>query len=188
MAGFHRFTVAQYERLIETGFVTEDDNLELLEGYLVPKMTKNPAHEGCIDLASDLLNSHKPSGWIVRIQEAVTLGDSVPEPDLALARGTRRSYLVRHPGPSDVGLVVEVADSSLASDRTDKGRIYGRAGIACYWIVNVADGQIEVYTSPSGPTASPGYAQRQDYLPGNALPFLLDGVPIATIPVQELLP
>ena len=84
--------------------------------------------------------------------------------------------------------MIEVADSSLAGDRVDKGRIYGRAGIVCYWIVNLQDGQIEVYTSPSGPTASPGYGQRQDYRPGDAVPFLLDGALIANIPVAELLP
>jgi Uma2 family endonuclease len=151
-------------------------------------MAKNPPHEGCIDLASDLLNTHKPSGWIVRIQEAVTLPDSEPEPDLTVVQGTRRSYLSRHPGSADIGLVVEVSDSSLAGDRADKGRIYARAGLPCYWIVNVPDRQVEVYTSPSGPTAAPGYGQRQDYHPGDAVSFILDGATIATLPVQELLP
>src|SRR5437763_640993 len=137
MAGFRRFTVDEYHRLIEIGILTEDDNLELLDGYLVLKMSKNPPHEGSIDLASDLLNAHKPTGWIVRVQEAVTLSESEPEPDLVLARGNRRSYLKRHPGPADVGLVIEVADSSLASDRADKGPIYARAGLPTYWIVNL---------------------------------------------------
>jgi hypothetical protein len=188
MAGFHKFTVDQYHRLIETGFVTEDDNLELLEGYLIPKMSKNPPHEGCIDAANALLNAIKPPGWIVRIQQSLTLSDSEPEPDLLLARGTGRSYFTRHPGPSDTGLVIEVADSSLASDRTDKVRIYARAGIVCYWIVNVVDGQVEVYTAPSGPTSAPTYSQRQDYLPGSTVPLILDGKQIASIAVQDLLP
>src|SRR5262249_30781256 len=153
--------------------------------YLVLKMGKNPPHECDIDLSSDLLNAHKPPGWIVRVQEAVTLDQSEPEPDLVLARGHRRSYASHHPGLPDIGLVVEVADSTLASDRADRGQIYGRAGIVCYWIVNLRDRQIEVYTSPSGPAGPPGYAHRQDYQIGDVVPFVLDGVLIASIPVQE---
>jgi len=94
----------------------------------------------------------------------------------------------RHPGPADIGVVIEVADSTLVGDRADKGRIYARANLPCYWIVNLQDGQIEVYTSPSGPMVSPGYAQHLDYRPGDSVPFLLDGVLAANIPVQELLP
>ncbi len=168
--------------------LTENDNLELLDGYLVHKMSKNPPHEGCIDLASDLLITHKPPGWMVRVQEAVVLTTSEPEPDLVVARGNRRSYLARHPIGADLGLVVEVADSSLLSDRDDKGPIYARAGIPCYWIINLQDRQIEVYTSPSGPTSSPTYAHRQDYRPGDSVPFVLDGQTVVSIPAQELLP
>lgn len=187
MSGFRQFSVAEYHRLIDIGMITEDDNLELLEGYLVLKMGKNPPHECGIDLANDVFSGLKPKGWIVRIQEAITLDDSEPEPDLLLARGTPRTYAKRHPRPADIGLVVEVADSSLPSDRADKTRIYGRAGIACYWIINVQDGQVEVYTSPSGAT-TPGYARRQVYLPGDVVPFSLDGVLIADIAAHDLLP
>jgi Uma2 family endonuclease len=75
----------------------------------------------------------------------------------------------------------------LLGDRQDKGRIYARAGIAFYWIVNLIDRQIEVYSSPSGPTASPGYAQRQDYQLGDAVPLVLDGATVVTISVGDLL-
>lgn len=188
MAGFRRFTVAEYHWLTKQGFLTEDDNVELLEGYLVQKMPKNPPHACALDLANDQFNGLKPAGWRLRIQDPITLDESEPEPDLVLARGLPRAYGARHPHPADIGLVIEVADSSLASDRSDKTRIYGRAGIVCYWIVNVQDGQIEVYTSPTGPAVDPGYVQRQDFLPGDAVPFVLDGTLIANIPVQDLLP
>ena len=96
--------------------------------------------------------------------------------------------MTRHPSPADIGLVIEVSDTTLAADRIDKCRIYARAGIVCYWIVNLNDRQIEAYTAPSGPTASPGYGQRTDYLNGDQVPLVLDGQTVAMIAVQDLLP
>jgi Uma2 family endonuclease len=87
-----------------------------------------------------------------------------------------------------VGLVVEVSDSTLLGDRDDKGRIYGRAGIECYWIVNHQDGQIEVYTSPTGPVPDPGFGQWMDYRPGDLVPVLLGGVALAPVAVEDFLP
>jgi Uma2 family endonuclease len=118
---------------------------------------------------------------------ALTLPDSEPEPDLAIVRESPDDYLSRHPLPAEVGLVVEVSDSTLDGDRIDKGRIYARAGIAIYWIVNIPDQQVEVYTLPSGPAAVPAYGQRRDYRPGDQLPFVLDGGVIATLAVRDLL-
>ena len=100
--------------------------------------------------------------WYVRIQAPITLSDGEPEPDLALVRGDRRDYLQHHPGPGDVVLVVEVADTSLARDRGIKKQTYAHAGIPAYWIVNLLERQIEVYTEPSGAAATPDYAQRRD--------------------------
>src|SRR5438128_1194075 len=136
MAGFRRFSVAEYHRLIQTGILTEDDNLELLEGYLVCKMSRNPPHDATIQKATKRLFRVLPAGWDLRIQSAVTLPDSEPEPDFAVVRGDETAYRAHHPGPPDVGLVIEVADSTLPGDRDDKGRIYARAGIPTYWIVN----------------------------------------------------
>jgi Uma2 family endonuclease len=129
-----------------------------------------------------------PAGWCLRMQSAITLAGSEPEPDGAIVRGSARSYSCHHPGPSDIGLVIEVAEATLAGDRADKGRIYARAGIACYWIVNLVDRQIEVYTAPSGPTATPAYGQRQDLRVGDDIALTLDGTVAASIPVRELLP
>jgi Uma2 family endonuclease len=188
LAGFRRFTVDEYHRLTEIGMLTEDDNLELIEGYLVLKMSRNPPHDGTLHRALKRLARVLPAGWDIRIQSAVTLADSEPEPDLAVVREDSAGYTTRHPGAADTGLVIEVADSTLAGDRADKGRIYARAGIDCYWIINLSDRQVEVYSAPSGPTAVPAYAQRQDYRAGDSLSLVLDGKPIAGIFVAELLP
>jgi Uma2 family endonuclease len=188
MAGFRRFSVAEYHKLIEIGIITEDDNLELLEGYLVHKMSHNPPHDATIQKVMKRLFRILPPDWDLRVRSAITLTTSEPEPDLAVVRGDENTYLTRHPSPADIGLVIEVADATLAGDRIDKGRIYARAGITCYWIVNLVDRQVEVYTAPSGPTASPVYSQRQDLHTGDDIPLTLDGVVAASIPVRELLP
>jgi Uma2 family endonuclease len=188
MAGFRRFSVAEYHRLIQLGILTEDDNLELLEGYLVHKMSRNPPHDATIQKVMKQLLRALTSGWELRVQCAITLPESEPEPDLAVVRGDENTYLTHHPSSADVGLLIEVSDSTLDGDRTDKGRICARAGIVCYWIVNLIDSQIEVYTLPSGPTTDPHFAQRVDYRRADTVPLVLDGIPIANLAVRDLLP
>lgn len=183
-----RFTVAEYHHMIQTGLLTEDDPVEFLEGWLVPKMVRNAPHDEAIELAVEALRSCLASGWRIRVQSALTLSDSEPEPDVAVVRGPIRSRPPQHPSPPNIALVVEVADSSLARDRTVKARIYARAGIPIYWITNLVDTQVEVYTVPSGPTATPAYGQRQDYRPGDQLPLLLDGQQVGQIAARDLLP
>src|SRR5271166_6229315 len=112
-ASLARFSVARYQRMIETGILTADDKVELLENYVVLKMPRNPPHDGTIDLVHAALPPHVPSGWLLRIQQAVVLPDSQPEPDFAIVRGGPRSFLTRHPGAAEVGLLIEVANSSL---------------------------------------------------------------------------
>ena len=107
----------------------------------------------------------------------------MPEPDRCVVRGVIRDYSQRPPGPGDVGLVVEVADSSLGEDRK-LAQIYGGSGIPVYWIVNLVDRQVEVYTLPYGA----GYHSRQDITPGHDVPVVLDGVEIGRIAVNDLLP
>ncbi len=187
-ASIPRFSVARYQRMIEAGILTSEDKVELLENYVVLKMPRNPPHDGTLDLVKAAIPARIPAGWLPRVQQTVVLSDSQPEPDFALARGTPRTYLNRHPTPADIGLIVEVADSSLLRDQRDKTRIYARGGIPCYWIVNLVDRRIEVYTQPSGPTAVPAYSSFQIYQPGDAVPLVLDGATVGTVPADELLP
>ncbi len=183
-----RFTVDEYHHMIRTGLLTENDKVELLEGWLVPKMVRNPPHDTTLELAVEMLRACLPSGWRLRVQSAITLSDSEPEPDVAVVSGPVRSHASRHPGPAEVGLLVEIADSSLGHDRVEKGRIYARAAIPVYWIINLVDNQVEVYTSPSGPVAAPAYGQRQDYRPGGLVPVVLAAQQVGQVAVQDLLP
>jgi len=187
-AGFRKFTVDEYERLISAGIITEDDNLELLEGYLVNKMGHNPPHAGTIAVVQAALLQLQIVGWNVRVQLPFRASTSEPEPDFAIVRGDHRSYLRRHPVSSDVGLAIEIADSTLDSDRSDKVRVYSRDAIGTYWIVNLVDSQVEVYTDPQPDSAPPTYATRRDFQPGQSLPLVLDGLTMAMIPVVDLLP
>ena len=184
-----RFTVDEYHRMIQAGILGEDDDVELLEGWIVPKMPRNPAHDAMISIIMmDVLTPRLPAGWHCRGQSAITTTDSEPEPDIAVVRGPERDYLARHPGPADMALVVEVADSSLERDRTIKVRIYARDSVPVYWIVNLVEHQVEVYTDPTGPDPAPTYRTRRIYRPGDLVPFVVDGRELGPIPAQELLP
>jgi Uma2 family endonuclease len=179
-----RFSPTEYERLVASGVFAEDEPFELLDGYLVLKMPKNPPHDACLQLLEEALRGVLPSGWCVRNQSTLRLPSSRPEPDLCIVRGNARTYVAQHPEPADVGLLIEVADSSPALDRTDKARLYAQAGIPEYWIVNVVDRQIEVYSLPT----DEGYAQVAIFAENQHVPFVLDGVQIGIIPVAEVLP
>src|SRR5262249_26845898 len=129
-----------------------------------------------------------PSGWRVRVQSAITTGDSEPEPDLTVVPGPASRYFDHHPTPSEIAVLMEVADSTLTRDRQDKGRLYARAGIGCYWIINLVDRQIEVYTDPTGPVTNSGYRQSRVFGINDAVPLVLGGQEVAQIPVRDLLP
>lgn len=187
-AGFRRFSVTEYHRLIELGVLTEDDNLELLEGYLVHKMSRNPPHHAAIQKGTKKWLRLLPPGWDLRVQSAITLAESEPEPDFAIVRGDETAYRTNHPMAADIGLVVEVSDSTLPGDRDDKGRIYARAGIACYWIVNINDRRVEAYSLPSGPVTDPKFAQRIDHPAGDNVPLVLAGAAPIRVAVLDLLP
>jgi Uma2 family endonuclease len=183
-----RFSVAEYHRLIDAGVFRHDERFELLEGLIVVKMTRYPPHDGTISLVEEQLGLVLPRGWYCRIQSAVTTPDSEPEPDLAVVRGTRRSYLTRHPGAGDTALIVEVADASLADDRTLKARLYARAGFPVYWIVNLIDLQIEVYTDPLRSGRRSRYRGLQVYRTGDVVPVLVGGRTYGPVAVTDLLP
>jgi Uma2 family endonuclease len=183
-----RFSVAQYHEMARVGILSEDAPVELLNGWVVPKMTKNPPHSGTTRLVRAALERVIPPGWFVDTQEPITLATSEPEPDVAVIRGDRRRYLDRHPSPAEVALVVEVADASLDRDEIVKKPLYAEASIPVYWIVNLVEHRVEVHTDPSGPGREPVYRSRHDYTPSDEIPVLIDAREIARIPVRDLLP
>lgn len=188
MAGFRRFSVREYHKLIELGILTENDRLELINGYLVEKMPHDPIHDGTIQLVEEVIRQKLPGGWCVRVQSALTLSRSEPEPDLVIARGDKRAYLGRHPIATDMGIIIEVSNTSLDSDRDDKIPLYAHDGVPVYWIVNLVDRQVEVYEQPTGSSPSPTYGLQRIYKPGDVVPVLLGGLSVGAIAVVDLLP
>ncbi|MBA4062277.1 MAG: Uma2 family endonuclease [Isosphaera sp.] len=186
-AGFRRFTVDEYHQMIRAGILVDGEPIELLEGWMVKKMAHGTPHDSAMDAIEGLLPGLLSPEWFARCQRAVTLSDSEPEPDYAVVRGPRSRYRESHPTPPDIGLVIEFSASSLRIDRTGKARIYARENIPVYWVVNVVDKVIEVYTQPSGPAADPAYAHRQDYPVGAAVPVVLDGTTVGTVAVADVM-
>jgi Uma2 family endonuclease len=182
-----RLSVAQYHEMIRSGILTSDDPVELLAGWLVYKMPKNPPHRIATRVALKALEATIPAGWYVDSQEPITLDDSEPEPDVAVVRGDTRLYRDRHPGPEDVALVVEVADSTIDRDRGVKRRVYARAGIPIYWIINLVESVVEVYQEPSGTGEDADYAHRHEYKLSDLVPVIIEGREVGRITARELL-
>ena len=183
-----RLSIEQYHQMARAGILSDGDPVELLDGWLVPKMIKHAPHSGVTELVRWTFEQALPAGWFARAQEPVTLSASEPEPDVAVVRGERRDYLEHHPGPADVAIVVEVADVSLRRDRTTKKRLYAEAGIAVYWIVNLLDHCVEVYSDPSGCGASADYATRCDFRSTDTIPVVVEGRQVGELAAGAILP
>lgn len=183
-----RLSVDQYLEMIAKGIIQEDEPVELLEGWLVPKMTKNPDHWISASLIRDALTRMSMIGYFVNAQGPVRTEDSVPEPDVALVRGQPRDYRGGNPEPEHLVLVVEVADTFLRRDRTTKKRIYARAGAPIYWIVNLKDREIEVHTAPTGSAKTPDYKSSQSIGPDGDIAVVVDGREVGRLKVKDLLP
>ncbi|MEP6518584.1 Uma2 family endonuclease [Microcoleus vaginatus] len=183
-----RLSIEQYHAIIQAGILTDDDSVELLEGWLVFKMPKNPPHRVTTRLVRTALENILPRGWYVDSQEPITLSNSEPEPDIVVVRGDTRQYLDRHPGAEDIALIIEVSDTTLQRDRTVKKQIYARAGIAIYWIVNLVEGLVEVYSQPLVEVEQADYSQRLDFGRSGVIPIIIEGIEIGAIAVGALLP
>jgi Uma2 family endonuclease len=176
-------TTREYERMTAAG-VLDDPRVELLDGYVVKKMGKNPPHVWAVDATLEALRTMLPGCWC-RKEDPVRLPDfDEPEPDIAVVRGSRDLYRGRTPGPEDIALVVEVSETTLDRDRGPKLAAYARSGIAHYWIINLVARQIEVYWDP----AEDGYGSVQIFAPGQEIPVLVEGAEMGRVAVDSLLP
>lgn len=171
-----------YHQMIDRGILQEGAPIELIDGLLVRKdrsargenlMTYGRRHALLLQRLSHLLSEWADSvGCFLHNQAPVMLNEfSVPEPDLSIVRGTYEDYPDRHPGPEELPLLIEVADSSVSTDRSTKQRLYATAGIPVYWIVNIPDAQVEVYEQPDA--ASGKYLRPMIYRAGQTVHFSL---------------
>ncbi|HUB15776.1 MAG TPA: Uma2 family endonuclease [Acetobacteraceae bacterium] len=147
----HRLTVDDYHRLGEAGVLGADDRVELLEGQLVDMSPIGPRHAYVVDALSKLLMSAAGDRAWVRVQNPIVLDSgSEPQPDIVLARPPSHKYLLAHPRPDDVVLLIEVADSSFEVDSGAKLELYARAGIREFWIVDLTADCVLVHRNLSG--------------------------------------
>ncbi len=178
----HRFTVDDYEQMIEYGILNENHRVELIRGEIVDKMSIGERHGACVKRLNELFFTLSSKRVTVSIQDPIRLADSEPEPDVALLQHRADYYLKAKPRPNDVLLVIEVADTTLDYDREVKGPMYAEAGIREYWIVNLVDDCLEVHRQPS-PSAQ--FADVRTLLRGQTIDIL--ALPGLVISVDDML-
>ncbi len=176
-----RLTIEKYEAMVASGLITEADRLELIEGALVEKTGKRERHATGSANTGLAINHVLPTGRHVRYDNPVRIPsrDSEPEPDISVARGIPDDYIEHHPNPEDLALVAEVSQWTLQADRA-LAETYLGGGIPVYWIVNVRDRQLEVYTRGSDAPVILGETEFVD--------LVIDGVNVGPIAVADLLP
>lgn len=180
-----RLSVDQYDQMVKHGILPETNRFELIEGRIVEKDVKDPAHPTIVDLTRSAIEPALLAGWFIRKEDPIRIPNrrSEPEPDLAVVRGTIRDYASRHPSPDDVALVVEVTRSTVAKDRT-LARVYGGGGIPAYWIVDVTRRRLEIYENPYGG----GYSSRKILGESDTVSLIIDGNDIGPILVGDFFP
>ncbi len=144
-----RFSRAEYHRMAEVGILGEDDRVELIRGEIVQMSPIGRRHKAFVGNLNQLLAVRLAGRAVVWMQNPIVLGeDTEPQPDLAVLRRGAVSYKDRDACGEDALLLIEVADSSLAYDRSTKLRLYAEAGIPEYWLVDCASETVEIYRTP----------------------------------------
>jgi Uma2 family endonuclease len=174
----HNFSRVEYDKMIDVGVLGQDEHVELVGGAIVEMSPEGPPHSATIDLCAEVLRCAFGDGFTVRVQHPLVIDpDGEPEPDLVVVAGSPSDYFDEH--PRTAALVVEVAGSSLAYDRREKSRLYARAAIPEYWIVNLVDRVVEVHRSPS----ASGYEDVSSFRPADMISPL--AVPSAVLIVAS---
>ena len=144
-----KFTIEEYHQLVDIGFFSENERIELIRGEIIEMAPKRTSHSVCNSILFGELYKLLGERANVRGQEPITLpNNSEPEPDVVIAEKKPDNYLSAHPTAADIILVIEISDSTLKYDRDTKLSVYAEAGIDNYWIVNLIDNHLEVYTNP----------------------------------------
>ncbi len=178
-----RFTVEEFYRMLDAGIFTEDDRVELVEGDIIAMMPIGARHAACVKRLNRLLGRVLGEQVIISVQDPLRLDEKNEVlPDVTVLRFRPDFYANAHPGPEDVSLVVEVAETSQAYDREVKVPLYARHGIPEYWLINLQDNVVEVYRKPSPyGYKEVHYLRSEDTLHPRAFADI-------AIPINELLP
>ena len=176
------WTIEEYELMIERGILDEDDRVELIRGEIVEMTPIGVRHAACVIRIEELFHTTLGRSVIVSVQNPIRLpNDSEPQPDIVLLKRRSDFYANQRPGADAILLLIEVADTTLSSDRDVKMPIYAEAGIPEAWIVNLDEDVVEVYADP----VSGLYQKKQVARRGSSIP-LPGGLPGA-VGVDEIL-
>lgn len=146
-----RFTADDYQRMGQAGILSEDDRVELIDGEVVAMTPIGPRHNAAVNRATRAMVLAVGDNAIVQVQGSVRLDlYHEPQPDLVLLSPQSDYYASRLPGPSDILLVVEIAESSLEYDREVKARLYAELGIREYWLADLTNALVFCYSAPEG--------------------------------------
>lgn len=183
-----RFTIHEYHRLIELGFLTEGDRIELIEGELIQMAAKGTFHSVYSSILCRQLDRLLGDKAVIRGQDPITLlNNSEPEPDVVIARGKDKDYLAHHPYAEDILLAIEISDSTLDYDQTKKLTLYAEAGITNYWIVNLQVHQLECYSQPyQNAQGKFNYLSKQIFLSNHSVS--IPGFECAVLELSRLFP
>ena len=184
-SALYRLTVRQYDRMVDDGTIGDGERVELIEGLLVTRTGRNRPSIVAGNKGLRILWRIVPPGWHVVKGAPIVASDwSKPAPDLAVIRGVVEDYDERPVTARDVAMVAEIADAHQPADRADRIRVYAAASIPVYWIVNLAEGQIEVWFDPR----REGYQSRQVLGRGQDVPVVVAGIEAGWIAVADILP
>jgi Putative restriction endonuclease len=176
-----RMTVEAYEK---TAFY-DDQRIELIDGYIVRRDEMKPAHAAVTGRLRRRIDRILPVGWSTREDKPVRIPPLYePLPDIAGVRGDDENYLDHHPGPGDIAFLVEISDATLSKDQGKKLATYAQNDIPIYWIVNLVDRQVEVYTDPR----PNGYGMHLVFKAGQSVPVVVEGREVGQIDVTDILP
>ena len=186
----HRITVDEYMRMADAGVFGPEPKLELIEGVIVEKMTKHTPHVVAAALLQRWFHQNQPAGTSTLGEAPLTIIErhSEPEPDAVIVRGDPQDFVGRRITPGDTLLVVEVAESSLDADRGPKLALYAASGTPVYWILNLVDRRLEIYTRPVLQGSSWTYAVTRFFSEGDDAPFEIEGRELGRVSVRALLP
>jgi hypothetical protein len=184
----YRFTAEQVLRMVEHGILPEGGNVELWDGILY-QMTKGELHNGITSAIADALRRVTPADYHVREEKSCSYSDdSLPEPDVAVCRGTKWSTMPKPPDLAKLALVVEVDHSTRRAEQDKRHRRYAEVGIPIYWQVGAEDRAVVAWRQPSGSGEAAAYTVEESYAPGDSIPILLDGVDLGLAAVADFFP
>jgi Uma2 family endonuclease len=182
----YRFTATQVLKMIESGIIVED--VELWDGVIY-KMVKGELHNYIVSQAADVLRAVIPEGYHIREEKSCKHAEtSLPEPDVAVARGRKADYLPDPPPLACMALVIEVDHHTGRADAVEKFGRYAEVGIPAYWHVVVKAREVRVYESPHGRGPLARYGKLSTYQAGHDFAIIIDGQEVGRVAVADLFP